>query len=175
MIIPLFIGFHTSQVVGCLGFQPSTVVLTTIAPTNLRPRGPRLHLWRQHGDVKGAPFGFLGAEKLVTTSGLIMLGGSRYRKWLGSPPFISHKKAIYKGSHNPTLGDLWSPWLLTTYPSHGMILQVGGQQVDLDLYWILVEISGGGWDFLRLRKYNKKNKATNWWRYILTQPFGTLK
>ena len=24
-----------------------------------------------------------------------------YRKWLGSPPFIGHKKAIYKGSHNP--------------------------------------------------------------------------
>ena len=23
-------------------------------------------------------------------------------KWLGSPPFISHEKAIWKGSHNPS-------------------------------------------------------------------------
>ena len=34
-------------------------------------------------------------------------------KWLGSPPFISHKKPIWKGN-NPYLGDLRSPWLLTT-------------------------------------------------------------
>ena len=27
-------------------------------------------------------------------------------KWLGSPPFISHKKAIWKGSHNPILTGL---------------------------------------------------------------------
>ena len=25
-------------------------------------------------------------------------------KWLGSPPFISHEKAIWKGTHNPTYG-----------------------------------------------------------------------
>ena len=25
--------------------------------------------------------------------------------------------AIWKGSNNPNLGDLWKPWLLTTYPS----------------------------------------------------------
>ena len=37
-------------------------------------------------------------------------------KWLGSPPFISHETAIWKGSHNPILkGRTRSPWLLTTY------------------------------------------------------------
>ena len=30
----------------------------------------------------------------------------RYRKWLGSPPFITHEKAIWKGSHNPILREL---------------------------------------------------------------------
>ena len=34
-------------------------------------------------------------------------------KWLGSPPFISHGKVIWKGSHNP----IRSPWLLTTCKS----------------------------------------------------------
>ena len=29
-----------------------------------------------------------------------------FSKWLGSPPFISHKKAIWKGSHNPILRGL---------------------------------------------------------------------
>ena len=49
---------------------------------------------------------------------------------LGSPPYhppilISHKvRPVWKGSHNPILrGRNRSPWL-TTYPSHGMILQV---------------------------------------------------
>ncbi len=27
-------------------------------------------------------------------------------KWLGSPPFISHEKAVWKGSHNPILRGL---------------------------------------------------------------------
>ena len=43
-----------------------------------------------------------------------LLGGwdhPRYRKWLVSnPPFISHKTAVWKGSHNPTYG---------TYDHHG--------------------------------------------------------
>ena len=40
--------------------------------------------------------------------------------WLGSPPFISHGKASWKGSHNPILrGRNRSPWLLTTYSSPG--------------------------------------------------------
>ena len=39
------------------------------------------------------------------------------------PPFISHEvRPFARGSHNPLLGDLGSPWLLTTYPSHGMLL-----------------------------------------------------
>ncbi len=42
-------------------------------------------------------------------------------KWLGSPPFISHETAIWKGAHNPILrgrnrsGLTNSPWLITTY------------------------------------------------------------
>ena len=36
-----------------------------------------------------------------------LLGGwaPRYRKWLGSPPFVSHETAIWKGN-NPTWGGL---------------------------------------------------------------------
>ena len=37
-------------------------------------------------------------------------------------PFISHKKAIWKGSRR-SWGRKRSPWLLTTEPSPGMILQ----------------------------------------------------
>ena len=50
------------------------------------------------------------------------------RKWLvlATPmyfPFISNKKAIWKGSHNTILrGRKRSPWLLTTYPpSRGFV------------------------------------------------------
>ena len=44
------------------------------------------------------------------------LGGwaPRTRKCLGSPLFLSHKKASWKGN-KPIYGDLRSPWLLTTY------------------------------------------------------------
>ena len=44
-------------------------------------------------------------------------------KWLGSPSFISHRKAIWKGSHNPIL----RRQALTMVANHllkGMILQV---------------------------------------------------
>ena len=52
---------------------------------------------------------------------------------LGSPPppFISHKKVIWKGSHNPIVrGRNRSPRLLTTYPSPGSPSSkvVGGDQ-----------------------------------------------
>ena len=36
-------------------------------------------------------------------------------KWLGSSPFISHLGHEWKGSHNPYLGDLRSPWMQSTY------------------------------------------------------------
>ena len=54
----------------------------------------------------------------------------RYRKWLGSPPFISHEvRPFLRGPTTRSLGDLRLPWLLTTYPSPGMILQVLGTPV----------------------------------------------
>ena len=42
-----------------------------------------------------------------------------------NPPFISHEKAIWKGSHNPIF--FWDEnwlWFLTTYVRHGMFPQV---------------------------------------------------
>ena len=46
-----------------------------------------------------------------------------------APPCISHKvRPFGRGPTTRSLGDLRSPWLLTTYPSPGMILQV-------DLRW----------------------------------------
>ena len=42
----------------------------------------------------------------------------------GSSPFIRHKMAIWK-ENNSTYGT-YQPWLLTTYPSPVMILQVEG-------------------------------------------------
>ena len=48
-------------------------------------------------------------------------------KWLGSPPFISHGVWPFGRGITPVRGRKRSPWLLTTYPSPGMILQVGIQ------------------------------------------------
>ena len=48
------------------------------------------------------------------------------RKWLVTPiykPFRPFVRGITR-----SLGDLRSPWLLTTYPSPGMILQVVGEK-----------------------------------------------
>ena len=42
-------------------------------------------------------------------------------KWLGSPPFTSYLGHL-EGVPQPYLGDLRSPWLLTTYYINGMIL-----------------------------------------------------
>ena len=43
-------------------------------------------------------------------------------KWLVSPIYKPFRPLV-RGTTR-SLGDLRSPWLLTTYPSHGMILQV---------------------------------------------------
>ena len=40
------------------------------------------------------------------------------------PHLKAMKRPSGRGPTTPGLGDLRSPWLLTTYPSHGMILQV---------------------------------------------------
>ena len=47
----------------------------------------------------------------------------RYRKWLGSPPFISHETAIWKVSHNPILTGLTITMVKNHLPN-GMMLQV---------------------------------------------------
>ena len=48
---------------------------------------------------------------------------ARTCKWLGSPSFIRHGvRPFGRGPTTRSLGDL--PWLLTRYPSPGMILQV---------------------------------------------------
>ena len=53
----------------------------------------------------------------------IRLGGSS--RWVRITPFYKPwSSAIWKGSHNPILRDLRSPWLLTTETSTGIILQV---------------------------------------------------
>ena len=45
-------------------------------------------------------------------------------KWLGSPAFKIHQKAIWKGSHNPTYSDLFFgdfsivPWEITIFDHH---------------------------------------------------------
>jgi len=46
-----------------------------------------------------------------------VLGGSSHLvKWLGSPPFTRHEKAIWKGSHNPILRGLTNHgYILTSY------------------------------------------------------------
>ena len=48
-------------------------------------------------------------------------------KWLVSNPHLKAMScsAIWKGNVAPGLGDIYESWLLTTYPSPGMILQVG--------------------------------------------------
>ena len=48
-----------------------------------------------------------------------------FSKCLGSPPFISHETAIWKGSHNPILRGL-TITVLTNHLLNGMVLQVVG-------------------------------------------------
>ena len=65
----------------------------------------------------------LGKQREFTNQ---VLGGSSQdgRKWLGSASSTSHEVRPFGRVPQPYLGDLRSPWLLTTYPSPGMILQV---------------------------------------------------
>ena len=55
------------------------------------------------------------------------MGSQDGRKRLGSPPFISHKKAIWKGSHNPILRGLTNITMVIKHVSvrPGVILQAG--------------------------------------------------
>ena len=47
----------------------------------------------------------------------------RYRKWLGSPHFFPAIKRLFgRGPTTPLRGQQRSPWLLTAYVRHGMIL-----------------------------------------------------
>ena len=60
------------------------------------------------------------------------MGSQDGRTWSSdlTPIYLCYKKRLFRrGPSNPIrFGDLWSPWL-TTYPSHGMILQVGPSSV----------------------------------------------
>ena len=58
----------------------------------------------------------------LTTQKNYLEDHARTRKWLGSPPFISHFHGHLEGSHNRSLGDLRSPWPNSSLTSHGMIL-----------------------------------------------------
>ena len=51
---------------------------------------------------------------------------------------------IWKGN-NPQLGDSRSPWLLTTYPSPGIIIQVGGRSKTFIAKpsWMKIQLSRG--------------------------------
>ncbi len=73
-------------------------------------------------------------------------------KWLGSPPFIRHKKAIRKGSHNPTsLGDLqiiiinhwtksWEPILQVVNTTFSEWRAAATKPLaDIPLYWLVNE------------------------------------
>ena len=51
--------------------------------------------------------------------------------WLGSPPFISHEKAIWNGN-NPTDVDLLS--MVVNHLLTGMILQVGSGRFLWDFF-----------------------------------------
>ena len=64
-------------------------------------------------------FGYIHSSDLKEKSATTWRFHPRYRKWLGSPPFISHETAICEGSHNPILRGLTNDHhgLLTTYPS----------------------------------------------------------
>ena len=77
-----------------------------------------------------------------------LLGGSSQdgRKWLGSPPSISHEKA--KGEQ-PYFGDLRSPWLLPTYVRPGMILQV---QKTMTYYQLLPVVTFWGFSSWPLKR-----------------------
>ena len=46
---------------------------------------------------KSPLFGLQAANEITLKKG----GWVLFSKWLGSPPFISHETAIWKGSHNP--------------------------------------------------------------------------
>ena len=63
------------------------------------------------------------AEPTFSKTSTTLVGADGFE--VGSPPLKrSHEvRPFGKGSITPGLGDLLSPWLLTTYPRHQMILQ----------------------------------------------------
>ena len=67
-----------------VSFQGGRVTTTICIPKNLHP------------------FFFPPARSDGTIGGCSAWRIIPLRKWLGSPPFTSHEKAIWKGSHNPT-------------------------------------------------------------------------
>ena len=79
-----------------------------------------------------------------------------FSKYLGSPPFISHKNAIWKGSHNPrSWGQNRSPWLRSLLTSHGMILP----HLDKIHMWNVQVRNEGG---LPLDFWKKKQMVRQW-------------
>ena len=69
--------------------------------------------------------------------------------------------AIWKGSHNPLLrGRKRSPWLLTTYPSHGMILQAPGKKsLSVSKVHVMWQACQTWW--LRLRLHSSCHDSLN--------------
>ena len=87
----------------------------------------RFPFWRAYFSIRGlvqppTRFRSLGKQKLRNPS-----KSSRTCKWLGSPPFISHKAAIWKGN-NPTSGDLLT--MVINHLLNGMILQVPYKEAE---------------------------------------------
>ena len=73
---------------------------------------------RQHQDVFFNIFWFGDPNLNLHLPQASILGTWRIiqvRKWLGSPPFISHEvRPFGRGPTTPGIGDLRSPWSLTT-------------------------------------------------------------
>ncbi len=117
--IPLFrTGFSTIPG-GCLRFQPSTVfgedfqfdLLIFFRWAVQPPTKSRLFRdWTSRRNSRNRSARGYKVGRWVSWDFFVSLGVWVWTwriipvsKWLGSPPFISHKKAIWKGSHNPIL------------------------------------------------------------------------
>ena len=77
-------------------------------------------------------------------SGAFTVSFGECKWWSDHPPFINNEKAIWKGNHNPTLGDENDHQGYSPLTSNGMILQVGSMGlIYLPTTWMVDFVLNG--------------------------------
>ena len=113
MFLVLFIYVH-----------PPSIQVSGQQPENCPPRTELVQMSNSCGFR-------IGFEEILQLENPVAGDHHGYSKQLGSPSFISRLKRPFVRGTTPGIGDLPSPWLLTTYKSWETILQVWVPDFDL--------------------------------------------